>query len=108
LLAGQLARELEAGGRVGVVLEDDANAVVGGAVFHPHFPGAYPFRVTRPDLALPLLRAIRPHARPTDTSVNVMVDVHLDVAAALVAAGAIVRLEVVHMKGPIPETALEA
>lgn len=103
LMSGQLAVARNKGDRVVLVLEDEANALVGAAVFHPHFPGAYPFHVTRPELAVPFLRAIRAHARATDTFVNVMIEGQPNVAAMLVAAGAVVRLEVIHMKGLLPE-----
>ena len=104
LVVGQLATARATGDRVLLMLEE-ANEVVGAAIFHPHFPGAYPFRVARPELAVPLLLAIRPHARNTDTLVNLMVEGQPNVAETLVAAGAIVHLEVVHMKGSLPMTA---
>ena len=104
LIAGQLATARATGDRVLLMLEE-GNDVVGAAIFHPHFPGAYPFRVTRSELALPFLLSIRPHARATDTLVNVMIEGQPNVAAALVAAGAVVHMEVVHMNGPLPMTA---
>jgi GNAT superfamily N-acetyltransferase len=106
LLVGQLAAARATGNRVLLVLEEADEQVkrnlLGIAIFHPHFPGAYPFRVTRPELAIPLLRSIRPYARASDSFINIMVEGQPDVADALVAAGAVVRLEMVHMKGPLP------
>jgi hypothetical protein len=101
LVSGQLATARETPDRVLIMLEDAANAVAGACIFHPHFPGAYPFRVTRPELALTLLRAIRPHARPEQTLVNVVVEEDLTIADALGALGAQVKLEILHMKGPL-------
>lgn len=102
LIAGEFASARKMDGRVVLALEDDAKAIVGAAVFHPQFPGAYPFRVVHSEFAMPFLRAISRYARRGDEFVNVMIERHMDVADALVAAGAIVRLNVVHMKGPLP------
>lgn len=102
LLDGQLADARKVRSRVVLALESEASVIVGATVFHPHFPGAYPFRVASSDLALPFLQAIRGYANPADTFINVMIEGRLDVADALVDAGAVVRLDVVHMKGPLP------
>jgi GNAT superfamily N-acetyltransferase len=113
LFAGQLALA-RAQGRVIVGLFDDANGghVLGASVFDPSYPGAYPFRVARPELAVELLHALRPYARPSDDVVNVVVEGQLDVADVLLAAGATLRMESVHMRGPLgplgPPTALTA
>ena len=96
LLHGQLAASRRLEGRVLIGLFDE-ETVLGATVFDPTFPGAYPFRVARPDLALVLLDALRPYASPTDTLVNVVVEGQPDVADALVAAGATVKLETLHM-----------
>jgi ribosomal protein S18 acetylase RimI-like enzyme len=101
LLDGQLATNRALEGRVLMMLEDGA-AVAGAAVFHPDFPGAYPFRVARPELALVLLRALRPYARPQHDRVNVVSEGQPEVAAALEAAGALVKLDIVHLKGTLP------
>ncbi len=100
LVDGQLAAARTFGDRVLLSMEEGRD-VVGAAVFNPHFPGAYPFRVARPDLALGFLRAIRPFAREADMVVNVVVEARLDVADALVAAGAVVHLELVCMNGSL-------
>jgi GNAT superfamily N-acetyltransferase len=70
-------------------------AIAGFAAFDPSFPGAYPFRVARKELARPLLEALRPHARHPDLVVVVEGDPEL--ARALIAAGARVELELVQM-----------
>ena len=98
---GQLATARAVSGRVLKMLEEDGQ-VVGAAIFHPDFPGAYPFRVARPELALVLLRALRPHARPEDAKLGIMTENQPDVAEALLAAGATLKLDIVHLKGPLP------
>jgi ribosomal protein S18 acetylase RimI-like enzyme len=103
LLEGQLAGARAVSGRVLKMLEDEEGAVVGATIFHPDFPGAYPFRVARPELALVLLRALRPHARPADAKLGVVTEDQPEVADALIAVGATVKLDSVHMKGPLPE-----
>jgi len=105
LLRGQLAASRQMEGRVLVGLFDD-ETVLGATVFDPKFPGAYPFRVSRPDLALVLLDALRPHARKADAVVNVVVEGQPGVAEALIAAGATVRLDAVHMSSATIATAV--
>ena len=105
LLSGQLAISRRMEGRVLLGLFDD-DAVLGATVFDPTFPGAYPFRVANPELALVLLDALRPYARPADTLVNVVVEGQPDVADALVAAGATVKLDAVHMSSSTIATAV--
>ena len=102
LMAGQLATNRVLDGRVLKRLEEDG-AVVGASVFHPDFPGAYPFRAARPELALVLLRALRTHARAHHDTVNVVCEGQPDVADALIAAGATVKLDIVHLRGPLPQ-----
>lgn len=106
LVKGQLASARKLEGRILLALheadDDEIGDVVGAAVFHPEFPGAYPFRVTRPELAFKLLAALGPYARPQDEIVNVVVEDSPLVADALIAAGATLRLESIHMKGPLP------
>jgi len=106
LVKGQLASARKLEGRILLALhepvDDTMGNIVGAAVFHPEFPGAFPFRVTRPELAFKLLAALGPYARPQDEIVNVVVEDAPLVADALIAAGATVKLEIVHMKGPLP------
>jgi GNAT superfamily N-acetyltransferase len=101
LVDGQLASTRAVSGRVLKMLEEDGQ-VVGAAIFHPDFPGASPFRVARPELALVLLRALRPHARPEDAKLGIVTENQPDVAEALLAAGARLKLDIVHLKGPLP------
>jgi len=107
LVSGQLAISRGFGGRVLMGLferdgRDGRDTVVGGTVFDPTFPGAYPFRAARPDLAFALLRAIQPYARPSDLHVKVVSEGQPTIADALIAAGARVVHDTVHMKGALP------
>jgi len=101
LAAGQLANARSGGGRVLLALYEGED-VVGATVFDPTFPGAYPFRVARPELALVLLQALRPYALPQHDVVNVVSEGQPEVADALLAAGAVLKMDSVHMKGPLP------
>jgi len=111
LVPGQLATSRAQPDRVILVIEEAVpesardRRVVGAAVFHPHFPGAAPFRVRRAELALPLLRAIRAFARPEDRVVNLMSEGQPEVDEVLLAAGATVTVRIVHMRGPLPTVA---
>jgi ribosomal protein S18 acetylase RimI-like enzyme len=100
-VSGQLALLRGLGGRVLMGLFDGDDAVAATA-FDPTFPGAYPFRAARPDLAFALLRAIRPHARPSDDHVKVVSEGEPAIADALLAAGATLVHDIVHMKGALP------
>lgn len=101
LVRGILAMSRDRGGRVLMGLFD-GDAVVAGTVFDPAFPGAYPFRAARPELAFALLRAIRSHARPADLHLKVVCEGQPAIAEALLAAGARVVHDIVHMKGALP------
>ncbi len=97
---GRLATARATGRNVLVMLEDE-DAIVAAAVFDPRFPGASPFRAARPELAVALLGALRPHARPEDTFLNVTIEDQPNIAEALIALGARVRHEMVHMAGAL-------
>ncbi len=101
LMKGQLAMARRAGERVLLALFE-GDDVVAGTVFDPAFPGAYPFRAARPDLAFALLRAVKPHARPTHSYVKVVCEGQPAIADALIAVGATVVHDIVHMKGALP------
>ncbi len=102
---GQLADARAFSDRVLVMLEENGSTLVGAAIFHPHFPGASPFHVTRPELACVLLRDLRRYARPEDTFVNIVVEGQPAVANELLKVGADVRLELVHMMGSLRRSA---
>jgi GNAT superfamily N-acetyltransferase len=102
VLEGQLAVMRGRPGRVLLQLRGAHREPAGVACFDPAFPGAFPFAVARPALAGALLRAVRPHARPDDTQVNLVVEHHDELVGALIAAGAEVRLRLIHYIGPLP------
>lgn len=99
LPVGQLA-DMRSKGRVLVAIDEDG-VTAALAIFDPAFPGAYPFRAARPELAFALLASLRPHARPADTVINVFVEGQPAIADGLVAAGAVVKLDVLHMRGTL-------
>jgi ribosomal protein S18 acetylase RimI-like enzyme len=101
LLAGRIAMSRGRAGRVIVQLRDEACAPVGLACFDPGFPGAYPFCVARPALAAVLLDALRDHARPGDTHIQVVIENDPRLADVLIAAGAGVRLRLLHYRGAL-------
>lgn len=72
--------------------------LVGFAAFDSAFPGAYPFRVARPDLARPLFDACRVHAdRARFDYLHVTVEDDASLARALAAVGAQTSFELVQM-----------
>jgi len=101
LLSQQLTAMRAVGGRV-LLLAEGYGEVLGVAVFDPRFPGASPFRAARPEVALALLRALRPSARSEDTFLNVTLEAQPAIAQTLIAMGARVRFEMLHMSGPLP------
>lgn len=103
LLDGQLAEARKNPGRVLHMLEREGGEPVGAAIFNPDFPGAYPFRVAHSDLAPLLLRALHPFRRAEHTSINVVTENQPDVADYLVSLGGRVKLDIVHMKGALPD-----
>ncbi|XXX82596.1 GNAT family N-acetyltransferase [Sorangium sp. So ce134] len=106
LLPGQIAEARGRGGLALLCLVDPAApgaAPLGFANFDPFLPGAFPFRVVAPDLAAPLLEAIRPHAPRTPEALLVTVEDDDALAAALRAVGATVQLVGAHFRGEIPD-----
>lgn len=101
LLAGQLLMRAR-GGRVVVQLRDAELAPVGVACFDPAFPGAFPFCTARPGLAGQLLRGLAPHARPGDRALQLVIEDDEALCDAVIAAGAEVRLRLLHYTGPLP------
>lgn len=80
---------------------DDPDHALGFAAFDPQFPGAFPFRVARPALAGPLLRALQQHALP-DSFMQLVIEDDEPLSARLLAAGARLRLELLHLRGELP------
>lgn len=102
ILGGRLGVSRARGGNVMLQLRDEQLAPVGVACFDPAFPGAFPFCAARPALAAPLLRALVPHARPGDLDLQVVIEDDDDLGNTLVAAGAVVRMRLLHYAGPLP------
>jgi GNAT superfamily N-acetyltransferase len=99
LLAGRLTANRARGGRVLAKLCDAAGAPLGVASFDPDHPGAFPFCVARPVLARTLLEGLQPYARPADAYLGVGVENDEGLVDTLVAAGAEVRMRIVHYRG---------
>ena len=101
---GLLARLRADPGRVLLRLRDPTapdDLGLGFAVLDPQFGGAHPFRAARPDLARPLLLALRLHL-PPDAPMAVVVEDDDALIARLLAAGARPGLELLHLHGPLP------
>lgn len=97
LPAGQLAHARSVGRRV--VCAIDGAGVVALAVFDPGFPGAFPFRARSPAHARALCDALRPHAR--EDFLNFVVEGDPALREAMLAVGATVRMDTLHMTGPL-------
>ena len=102
ILSGRIEMTRVRAGAILRQLRDERLAPVGFACFDPAFPGAFPFRVVRPTLAKPLLRALAPHARPGDLDLQVVIEDDDALTEALIAAGAEVRQRLLHYAGPLP------
>ena len=86
-------------GRTPFLLEEDGVAV-GGAIFDARFPGAFPFRVERGELAPPFVRALADLV-PDAPILYVTAEAQPAATNALVAHGAVVRFEILHMTGEL-------
>ena len=74
---------------------------LGAAAFDPAFPGAFPFRVQKPEHAGLLLRAMRAHALSEHDWVQLVIENHAELIELLRAAGASTHLEFVHYRGDL-------
>jgi len=101
MLGGQIAMARRRDGTVLCQLRSADFAPVGFAALDPGFAGARTFRVARPELVKTLLQALRHHARNEDLSI--VIDDHPAVVDLLVMHGAIVKLQLVHYAGQLPE-----
>lgn len=101
LSPGMLAAQRALPHRVLRAVEHEGR-ILGAAVFNPTFPGAFPFRAQSPGAARTLLEALAPHALPEPPYMQVVVEGQPTLTAALVTAGATVRLEFLHLSGPLP------
>ncbi len=101
MLSGQIAMARRRPGTVLRQLRAADYAPVGFAAFDPAFPGARTFRVARPALAGTLLATLRHHTRTGDLAL--VIDDHPALVDLLVTQGAIVKLQLVHYAGQLPE-----
>jgi ribosomal protein S18 acetylase RimI-like enzyme len=97
---GQLASARARGGRQVLQLRR-GSAPLGVAVFAPHIPGAFPFRVVDPALGPALLAHLRQLAPPGSPYVQVVVEDAPALRDVLLGLGAGLYLETVHMTGPL-------
>lgn len=98
LIAGQVRSWRERGH--GLVVAERAGRDVGFARYS--VVGAMPFRAQGPAPARALLEAIRPHAPPAASHIQVVVEGQDDLAATLRDAGGVLLFEIFHMRGPVP------
>jgi hypothetical protein len=103
ILRGRLALARSRGRGVTLQLRDARNAPVGVAYFDPTFPGAFPFCVARPTLASVLVDALMPHAFTGQLDFQIVVEHDEPLAEALIAAGGVVKMRLLHYSGPLPE-----
>jgi ribosomal protein S18 acetylase RimI-like enzyme len=99
LPSGQLATARALPGRFVLGVFTDEGHVEGVASFDTGFPGAFPFRVARPELSPALLDGCRRHAK--EDSMNVIVENAPEVAAWFSRAGAPARMEFSHYVGAL-------
>ena len=100
LLQGQLASSRGRPSRRVLQLRR-AGAVVGVAVFSESIPGAFPFRVVAPELGATLLAHLRTFAPPGAPYLQVGIEGDDALHAAVLALGAHVHLEIMHMRGTL-------
>lgn len=100
LLRGQLASARAKPGRMLLQLHHRAT-LAGVAVFDPAFPGAFPFRVLDPALGPAAVELLRAFAPPGSPHVQYGVEDDDALRDILLAAGAQVHLEILHMRGPL-------
>ena len=81
---------------------------VGLAPFDPAYPGCFPFRSFDAAAARAAIEALAPHLPSGADELQLVVERDRAVAEALLAAGARLRFEIVHMEGPLPGAVFEA
>ena len=98
---GQLTRSRQTGRTIFEAIADNApSSILGLADFNPRFPGAFPFRVVDPRVARDLLTAMRALV-PDDQAVNLIAEDDEPLAALFMEAGATLRMNILHMVGPL-------
>ncbi len=96
-----LFADARAKGRV-LALVRERGAVVAACIFDPAFPIAHALRVARPELAIALLLALRPHVLRTHDHLQVVTDDAPDVVEMLAGLGATERLRTVRYAVTFP------
>ncbi len=101
-LAGQCARLAKHGATL-VCVDAPEGGYAGAAVFDANVPGAMPFRARDVDTAWAMLTVMRTHAKAGDATARIVVR-HDDVGVreALLDAGGVPVLEVLHLRGAVP------
>jgi GNAT superfamily N-acetyltransferase len=97
MLPGQLA-QARAARRIPIAIERDG--AIAAATFDPTFPGASVFRAP-PELAVPLLRAMRVHALPEHDFAGVKIEDQPETLRVLLDLGAKVRFHMFRMAGAL-------
>lgn len=83
-------------------LLDENGLPIAFARFDPAFPGAFPFRVKDVTIVRTLLEALRSHARPKSIWIQLVIENDADSADLLIAHGARLMFEILHLRGEIP------
>lgn len=97
---GQLAYGRKQGRLLLEAVSGSDQTPAGVAVFDASFPGAFPFRVVETGAVAPLLTAISVHV-PEHEVVNLVVEDDARLSAMLIAVGATVKDEILHLKGQL-------
>lgn len=106
LPSGRLATaRTPAGARVLALVDhhDPTNPKVGVACFDPAFPGCFPFKVAKPELAHALLAALEPGSPRPPEWIQLVIEDDTPLAKLLVARGGTELFEVLHFSGPLPD-----
>ncbi|MEM6989030.1 MAG: GNAT family N-acetyltransferase [Myxococcota bacterium] len=86
-----------------ILVARDGEEIVGAAVFRPDFPGAYPYRANTAAVTRALMEAMRPHADPSKTFMQLVLEDAAEVADALERAGARRHMEILQLGGALPD-----
>ncbi|HEY2899552.1 MAG TPA: GNAT family N-acetyltransferase [Polyangia bacterium] len=97
---GQLTESRRIGRTLFEAVAADGGTTLGLAVFNPNFPGAFPFRVVDHRATGDLLAAMR-RMVPNDDNVNLVAEDDEPLSATLLQAGAVCKMEIVHMEGAL-------
>jgi GNAT superfamily N-acetyltransferase len=97
MLPAQLA-QARAARRIPIVVE--RGGAIAAAAFDPAFPGASVFRAS-PELAVPLLRAMRAYALPERDFTGVKIEDQPETTRTLIDLGASIRFHMFHMVGAL-------